>query len=170
LTSLKYALNFCKRHLSRISICQAEHGGGHIANPNSTAVKASFGLAIGNGDVTPIRYRGGPLLIACGGGELRIVTDNGRSFDRGNANFAWALGSSLLDGLLDSRGLALLVEILSVITDLAPPSKTDATDRYQSPQWKIEAILQAGSLVSLGPHIVAMKLYSTVTLFARLRG
>jgi hypothetical protein len=103
----------------QISTCQAEHGGEHIANPSSAKVKAIFGLLVDNRDVTPIRYCGGPLVVACGGGQLRIFTENGRSFDRPHATFARALGGSLLDGLLGSRGFAVLVTFLSIIAAFA---------------------------------------------------
>jgi hypothetical protein len=79
----------------------------------SAEVGAIFGLLVNNRDVTPIRNCGGPLAVARGRGHLRIFTENGRSFDRPHATFPRALGSSLLDGLLDSRGLAVPVEILS---------------------------------------------------------
>ena len=68
--------------------------------------------ACGYPDVTPIRYCGGPLVVACGGGQLRIFTENWRSFDRPHATFPRALGSSLLDG----RGLAVIVAISAVIS------------------------------------------------------
>ena len=82
---------------------------------------------------TAIRYCGGPLVVACGGGQLRIFTEKGRSFDRPHATFARALGSFLLGGLLDSRGLAVLVEILSVISSvlLAALSRGSGSSRQR---------------------------------------
>ena len=68
-----------------------------------------------NRDVTPIRYCGGPLVVACGGGQLRIFAEKERSFDRPHATFARALGSFQRVGLLDSRGLAVLVEFLELL-------------------------------------------------------
>lgn len=43
----------------------------------SAEVEVTFGLLVNNRDVTPIRYCGGPLVVACGGGQLRILTENG---------------------------------------------------------------------------------------------
>ena len=67
-------------------------------------------MLVDNRDVTPIRYCAGPLVVACDRGQVRIFTENGRSFDRPHATFVRALESFLLDGLLDSRCLAVLVE------------------------------------------------------------
>lgn len=74
-----------------------------------------------------------------------------------------------MDGLLDSRGLSVLVEILSCHRCfLLAPCRTNAADPLsKDPQRRLEAkvnSLLAGSLVSL------RRCYSTVTLFARLRG
>src|SRR5271155_81152 len=99
-----------------MNTCQAEHGLKTYTILKSAEVRAIFGVLVHNRDVTPIRYCGGPLVVACDRGQLRIFTENGRSFDRPHATFARALGSFLLDGLLDSRCLAVLVEILSVIS------------------------------------------------------
>ena len=75
-----------------------------LTNPKSAEIKIIFGVLVVTPDVSPIRYCGGSLVISCGGGQLRILTENWRSFDRRHASFPRALGSSLLDG----RGLAVL--------------------------------------------------------------
>src|ERR1700719_236882 len=78
----------------------------------SAEIKVIFDVLVVTRDVTPIRYCSGPLDVPCGRSQLCIFTENGRSFDRPHAAFARALGSSLLDG----RGLAVLVAILTRIS------------------------------------------------------
>jgi hypothetical protein len=68
-------------------------------NPRAE-VQVVFSLLVDNRGVTPISYWGDCLVVDWGGGRLRAVPGNGRGFNHGRAIFAWALGRSLLGGLL----------------------------------------------------------------------
>jgi hypothetical protein len=62
--------------------------------------QATIRLVVYNRRVTPISYCYDCLVVDWHGGHLRTFTGRGRGFNRGHATFAWALGSSLLGGLL----------------------------------------------------------------------
>ena len=58
---------------------QIEHRCGHIMKPRAE-VQAIFPLLVDNRGVAPIRYCGDPLVVDWDSGQLRILTENGRSF------------------------------------------------------------------------------------------
>ena len=68
-------------------------------NPKAE-VEPVFRLGMDNCDVTPISYGCDYLAVDRGDGRLRTFPENRRGFNRGHANFARALGKSLLVGLL----------------------------------------------------------------------
>lgn len=65
-----------------------------------TVDQAIFRLLEDSRDVTPISYCGDCLVVDWGGGHLRAVPESGRGSNLGHANFARALGKSLLGGFL----------------------------------------------------------------------